>query len=54
MVLRETLVDANIPRRDKIREVVISQWRNSFEQLKLDLSVGIGVFSSRLINCLWL
>jgi len=52
MFLRETLVDNDIPRRTKMREGVISQWRESFEQLKLDLSVGIGIFSFRFINCL--
>lgn len=41
MVLRETLVDADIPRRDKMREAIITQWRTSFGQLKLDLSVSI-------------
>ena len=44
MVLRDTLVDADIPRRDKMREAIISQWRVSFEQLKLHFSVGIGSF----------
>jgi hypothetical protein len=43
MVLCQTLVDSDIPRRDKMRETVISQWRDSFEELKSNLSVGIAV-----------
>ncbi|KAH9015354.1 hypothetical protein EDB85DRAFT_2156756 [Lactarius pseudohatsudake] len=39
MVLRETLVDANIPGRDKMREAIITRWQTSFEKLKHDLSV---------------
>jgi hypothetical protein len=50
MVLCETLVDADIPGRDKMREAIISQWRDSFGQLKLDLSVGIRILSFRFIN----
>jgi hypothetical protein len=52
MVLCKTLVDADIPRRDKMREAVISEWRNSFERLKSDLSVGIVILSFRFVNCL--
>jgi hypothetical protein len=40
MVLRETLVEADIPRRDKMREAVITHWRTSFEGLKLELAVA--------------
>jgi hypothetical protein len=40
MVLRETLVDADIPCRDKMREAIISRWRKLFEELKDDLSVS--------------
>ena len=50
MVLRETLVDTDIPRRDKIREAIISRWWDSFGKLKLDLSVGIRILSFRFIN----
>ena len=50
MLLRETLVDADIPRRDKMREVIISHWQKSFETLKLDLSVSSSVLSSRSTN----
>ncbi|KAH9050402.1 hypothetical protein EDB83DRAFT_2317167 [Lactarius deliciosus] len=39
MVLRETLVDTNIPKCDKMREAVMSHWKKSFEVLKHDLSV---------------
>jgi hypothetical protein len=53
MVLCEGLVYTDIPRRDKMREAVISQWWDAFEQLKSDLSVGIGSFSFHFINCLW-
>jgi hypothetical protein len=55
MVLRETLVEADIPRCDRIRETVISLWRDSFQQLKSDLSVGRGILSFHFINfnCLW-
>ena len=45
MILRETLVDADIPRRDEMREAIITHWQMSFEELKLELSVGLNVFS---------
>ncbi|KAI9456111.1 hypothetical protein BJY52DRAFT_1224346 [Lactarius psammicola] len=38
MVLRKTLIDADIPGHDKMREAVISHWRRLFEDLKLNLS----------------
>jgi len=41
MVLRETLTDADIPHRDKVREAIICHWRTSFEDLKLQLSVSL-------------
>ena len=43
MVLRDTLVETDIPRRDKMRESVLSKWQRSFQQLKSDLAVS-GVF----------
>src|SRR5216684_1966288 len=52
MVLCETLVDIDIPCCDKMREAIISQWQDSFGQLKLDLSVGRRIFSFCCINCL--
>src|SRR5258707_8231542 len=52
MVLHETLVDIDIPCHDKMREAIISQWWDSFGQLKLDLSVGRCIFSFHCINCL--
>ena len=52
MFLHETLVDNDIPRRTRMREGVITQWQESFERLKLDLSVGVGIFSFCFINCL--
>jgi hypothetical protein len=45
MVLCDTLIDTDIPRRDKMREVIIGQWQDSFRKLKLDLSVGIWVYA---------
>jgi hypothetical protein len=61
MVLCQTLVDADIPRWDKMREAVINKWRVSFEKLKSDLSVHIGIFfliplinfTSSVIEILW-
>lgn len=50
MVLCGTLVDGDIPGRDKTREAIITQWRDSFGQLKLNLSVGICILSFRFIN----
>lgn len=50
MVLHETLINIDIPGCDKMREAIISQWRDSFGQLKLDLSVGIRILSFRFIN----
>ncbi|KAN0135285.1 hypothetical protein V8E53_006850, partial [Lactarius tabidus] len=41
MILRETLVNADIPGRNKMREAVLNQWRTSFEELKLELSANI-------------
>jgi len=46
MVLRETLVDADIPHRDKMREAIIYHWKKSFEELKVDLSVSLRVLFS--------
>jgi hypothetical protein len=45
MVLCDTLIDADISRHDKMREVIIGQWQDSFGKLKLDLSVGIWVYA---------
>jgi len=50
MVLCESLADTDIPRRDRMREAVISQWRDSFEQLISDLSVSIGMLSLCFID----
>lgn len=41
MLLRESLVDADIPCRDKMRKAILKHWRNSFEELKQDLSVSL-------------
>jgi hypothetical protein len=40
MVLHGSLVEADIPHHDKMREAVITQWQTLFEALKLELSVG--------------
>lgn len=50
MVLRGSLVDTEIPRRDRLREAVITQWQESFNQLKSDLSVSIGFCRSALLT----
>ncbi len=54
MLLCKTLIDADIPRCNKMREVIISHWQKSFETLKLDLSVSLSVLSSHSTNQLWL
>jgi hypothetical protein len=43
MILRETLINADIPGCDKMREAVLSQWQTSFEELKLKLSASLNV-----------
>ena len=43
MVLRETLLDGDIPRRDMVRENIINRWRQSFKVLRRDLSVSFSV-----------
>ncbi|KAN0135742.1 hypothetical protein V8E53_006633 [Lactarius tabidus] len=43
MILQETLINADIPGCDKMREAVLSQWRTSFEELKLKLSASLNV-----------
>src|SRR6267142_112286 len=50
MVLCKTLVDADIPHRDKMREAIIYHWKKSFEELKVDLSVCLPVLSSLSTN----
>ena len=54
MLLCESLVDTDIPRHNKMREVIISHWQKSFKTLKLDLSVSLSVLSSCSTNQLWL
>jgi hypothetical protein len=46
MVLHKSLVDADIPGCDKVREAIISYWKVLFEELKHELSVGFNSFSS--------
>lgn len=50
MVLRDDLVDTDIPGRDKMTEVIISQWGDAVEQLKSDFSVGIVICLSTLLT----
>ena len=51
MVLCGTLDDKGIARRDKMRDAIITQWRDSFEQLKSDLSVSyIQIFLFSLLT----
>jgi hypothetical protein len=44
MVLRESLLDADIPHRDKVREAVICSWNRAFKELKAELSVSLRIF----------
>ena len=48
MVLCETLTEAEIPGRFKMREAIVSRWKASFEKLKVELSV-----SSRILPSLY-
>ena len=41
MVLRETLVNADIPCHDKMRESIMKQWEVSFEVLIAEISVRV-------------
>ena len=50
MVLRKTLVDADIPRHDKMRGAIVYHWVKSFEELKVDLSVSLLILSSLSTN----
>jgi hypothetical protein len=40
MLLRESLNDKDIPRRDKLREAIINQFGKEFARLKVKLLVG--------------
>ena len=44
MVLRESLVDADIPHLIAVREAVICNWNRAFKQLKAKLSVSLRTF----------
>lgn len=46
MVLRETLVEADIPGRYRMREAIISRWKQSFKELKVELSVSLSIMPS--------
>jgi hypothetical protein len=39
MLLRPSLQDKEIPRRDKVREGIIEQWHKWFDSLKRELAV---------------
>ena len=41
MLLRKSLTDKDIPRRDKLREGIIKQFKKQFACLKIDLSVSL-------------
>ena len=43
MVLRETLVEADIPHHYKMREAIILCWKQSFKELKVELSVSFSI-----------
>lgn len=43
MVLRESLVDADIPRRDKMKEAIMGGWQRSFKELKSELAVSLNL-----------
>ncbi|KAI9429826.1 hypothetical protein BJY52DRAFT_1200381 [Lactarius psammicola] len=45
MLLRKTLINTDIPRHDKMREVIISLWQKLFKTLKLNLSHSSGQIS---------
>ena len=40
MFLRETLVDLDIPRHDKMRESIVTHWQHTFDSLKQELVVS--------------
>ncbi|KAN0139594.1 hypothetical protein V8E53_002623, partial [Lactarius tabidus] len=46
MILQETLVNADIPGCDKMREAVLNQWWTLFEESKLKLSASLNVFTA--------
>ena len=50
MLLHENLVDNKISRHNKMRKEVICKWWDTFEQLKLELSVSITVFLSVMLT----
>jgi hypothetical protein len=43
MILWETLIDADIPGRNKMRKAVLNQWQMLFEELKLKLLASLNV-----------
>jgi hypothetical protein len=49
-ILRESLLERDIPRRDKLREAIIKRWHRSFKDLKLELSVCSRTLSSQAFN----
>jgi len=50
MVLRETLIDTDIPHHDKIRDAIMSRWWKMFEDLRDDLSVCLNNLFPTLTN----
>jgi len=51
MVLHNTLTDADIPCRDRVREAIIHRWKRSFEELKIELSVSLHILPSVFPLC---
>jgi hypothetical protein len=43
MLLRPSLQDKEIPRRDRVREGIIEQWHKWFDSLKRELTVTRGL-----------
>ena len=46
MVLCNTLADTDIPCHDRVREAIIHRWKRLFEELKVELSVGLHILPS--------
>ena len=44
MVLRKSLVIADIPHCNKMREAIMSGWQRSFTELKSELAVSLSPF----------
>jgi hypothetical protein len=47
MLLRESLTNGDIPRRDKVREAIIQQFEKEFAVLRTELSVSYNTDSTK-------